>query len=62
METVDDERDGLTGTPVRSLYGNTAATLRPRSEDLRGIDVDNLTPMDALLTLKQLKDRLNEGK
>ena len=39
METVDDERDGLTGAPVRSLYGKTAATLRPSSEDLHGIDV-----------------------
>jgi len=39
METVDDERDGLTGAPVRSLYGSTAATLRPRPEDLRDIEV-----------------------
>ena len=39
METVDDQRDGLTGAPVRSLYGNTAATLRPRSEDLGDLDI-----------------------
>jgi uncharacterized protein YbbC (DUF1343 family) len=39
MEAVDDERDGLTGAPVRSLYGSTAATLRPKAEDLHGIDV-----------------------
>jgi uncharacterized protein YbbC (DUF1343 family) len=38
MEAVDDERDGLTGAPVRSLYGRTAATLRPRTEDLDGVD------------------------
>jgi len=39
METVDDERDGLTGAPVRSLYGSTAATLRPKVEDLGDIDI-----------------------
>ncbi len=39
METVDDQRDGLTGAPVRSLYGSTAATLRPRSEDLGDLDI-----------------------
>ena len=39
MEAVEDERDDLTGAPVRSLYGHTATTLRPRTEDLGGIDV-----------------------
>ena len=39
MEAVEDERDGLTGAPVRSLYGNAAATLRPRPEDLSEIDI-----------------------
>jgi len=39
MEAVEDERDVVTGAPVRSLYGNTAATLRPRPEDISSIDV-----------------------
>jgi len=39
MEAVDDERDQLTGAPVRSLYGRTAQTLRPRGEDLADLDV-----------------------
>jgi len=39
MEAVEDERDRLTDVPVRSLYGNTAATLHPRPEDLVDIDI-----------------------
>lgn len=39
MEAVEDERDDLTGAPVRSLYGHTAQTLRPQPEDLSSIDV-----------------------
>lgn len=39
MEAVDDERDPLTGVPVRSLYGRDASTLEPRPEDLEGIEV-----------------------
>ena len=39
MEAVEDDRDGPFGAPVRSLYGHTAATLRPRAEDLGEIDV-----------------------
>lgn len=34
-ELVDDQRDPLTGTPVRSLYG---ADVRPRPDDLAGLD------------------------
>ena len=37
MEAVDDERDPLTGLPVRSLYGRDAATLEPRPDDLDGV-------------------------
>jgi len=33
----------------------------PVVEELRDVDVDNLTPTDALMKLKQLKDRLNGG-
>ncbi len=39
MEAVGDERDPLTGVPVRSLYGATEATLAPRAEDLEDVDV-----------------------
>ncbi len=39
MESVGDEVDPLTGTPVRSLYGHDAASLAPRSADLGGLDV-----------------------
>jgi len=39
MEAVGDERDPLTGAPVRSLYGRSAETLRPRPGDLEGVDV-----------------------
>lgn len=39
MEGVSDELDDVTGVPVRSLYGHSAATLRPTAEDLDGIDV-----------------------
>jgi uncharacterized protein YbbC (DUF1343 family) len=38
MAAVGGERDPRTGVPVHSLYGETAATLRPRTEDLRGLD------------------------
>ncbi len=39
MEGVEDQADPLTGLPVRSLYGTTAASLEPRPEDLEGMDV-----------------------
>jgi len=39
MEGVEDQTDPLTGLPVRSLYGSTAASLEPRPEDLAGLDV-----------------------
>jgi len=39
MEPVADERDPLTGAPVRSLYGSNAATLEPLAQDLQGLDV-----------------------
>ena len=39
MEAVENERDDLTGAPVSSLYGHTAASLRPHDEDLSHIDV-----------------------
>ena len=39
MEAVGDETDPLTGATVRSLYGHTDETLRPRPADLDGIDV-----------------------
>ena len=38
MEAVGDEHDPVTGAPVRSLYGHTAATLEPRRADLDGIE------------------------
>ncbi len=38
MAAVGDGRDRRTGLPVRSLYGASAASLRPRSEDLAGLD------------------------
>jgi len=37
MEAVADERDPVTGLPVRSLYGHDASSLEPRPEDLEGI-------------------------
>jgi uncharacterized protein YbbC (DUF1343 family) len=39
MEPVADERDPLTGAPVRSLYGSNATTLEPLAQDLEGLDV-----------------------
>jgi len=39
MEAVADVRDELTGCEIRSLYGSTAETLEPTSEDLEGVDV-----------------------
>jgi len=38
METVDAATEPLTGLPVVSLYGTSAASLRPRPEDLEGLD------------------------
>src|SRR5512147_2175795 len=38
MAAVGDERDPATGLPVHSLYGATAASLRPDPELLRGLD------------------------
>ena len=39
MEKVEQERDPLTLLPTVSLYGASEATLRPRPEQLEGIDV-----------------------
>ena len=39
MEGAEDSKDGLTGLPVRSLYGSTEETLRPKTEDLQDIDI-----------------------
>lgn len=39
MEAVADGHDPVTGLPVRSLYGASAATLRPRPADLSGVEV-----------------------
>ncbi len=39
MEAVQDERDPLTGVPVRSLYGTSEATLAPTAEDLEDVDL-----------------------
>jgi uncharacterized protein YbbC (DUF1343 family) len=38
MAAVEGERDPRTGVPVHSLYGATAASLRPSPEALRGLD------------------------
>jgi uncharacterized protein YbbC (DUF1343 family) len=38
MAAVGDERDGRTGTPVHSLYGSSAESLRPDTRSLRGLD------------------------
>lgn len=39
MEAVGDERDPLTGVPVRSLYGASEATLAPSAADLEDVEV-----------------------
>jgi len=39
MEAVADTRDPLTGVPVVSLYGSSAATLGPSDQQLVGTDV-----------------------
>ncbi|HEX9052501.1 MAG TPA: DUF1343 domain-containing protein [Anaeromyxobacter sp.] len=39
MAAVGGERDARTGLPVHSLYGETAASLRPSREALSGLDV-----------------------
>lgn len=39
METVQQERDALTGLPCVSLYGNSEASLRPTRAQLEDIDV-----------------------
>jgi uncharacterized protein YbbC (DUF1343 family) len=39
MAAVGGERDPRTGLPVHSLYGETAASLRPPREALSGLDV-----------------------
>lgn len=38
MEGVTDSRDSRSGLPVRSLYGAGPETLRPRPDDLDGLD------------------------
>jgi len=38
MAAVGDERDRRTGVRVRSLYGNSADSLRPADRTLRGLD------------------------
>lgn len=39
MEAVGEGKDARTGVPVHSLYGSTAASLRPRPEWLSGLDL-----------------------
>ena len=39
MEAVGEAKDPRTGVPMRSLYGSTAESLRPRPEWLAGLDV-----------------------
>src|SRR5512132_3063646 len=39
MAAVGGERDARTGLPVHSLYGETPDSLRPRPEQLEGLDV-----------------------
>src|SRR5688572_3173242 len=39
LEGVASQRDALTGLPVVSLYGDTADSLVPAAETLRGLDV-----------------------
>ncbi len=39
MEAVDDEIDELTGVAVRSLYGNSAHSLAPGPDDLKGLEM-----------------------
>ncbi|HMV66933.1 MAG TPA: DUF1343 domain-containing protein [Myxococcota bacterium] len=39
MVGVDEARDPVSGLPVVSLYGHDEASLRPRAEDLRDLDV-----------------------
>lgn len=38
MEAVEDEREPVLGMPIHSLYGDSATSLVPRSEWLRGLD------------------------
>ncbi len=39
MVPVEEARDPLTGLPLRSLYGPTPASLRPRPRDLEDLDL-----------------------
>ena len=39
MAAVDGERDPRTGVPAHSLYGETRDSLRPRRDQLEGLDV-----------------------
>jgi uncharacterized protein YbbC (DUF1343 family) len=39
MRSVDSDRDPRTGVPAWSLYGDTAASLRPTAAQLAGLDV-----------------------
>jgi len=39
MVPVEEARDPLTGLPLRSLYGPTPESLRPRPEDLEDLDL-----------------------
>ncbi|HEX7528708.1 MAG TPA: exo-beta-N-acetylmuramidase NamZ domain-containing protein, partial [Thermoanaerobaculia bacterium] len=46
-EKVSDSVDAKTGLPVRSLYGDTPESRRPRPEDLAGIDAVVVDLQDA---------------
>ena len=46
-EKVSDSVDEKTGLPVRSLYGDTRESRRPKSEDLAGLDAVVLDLQDA---------------
>ena len=46
-EQVSDSIDQKTGLPVRSLYGDTPESRRPRPEDLKGIDAVVVDLQDA---------------
>jgi len=46
-EKVSDSIDARTGLPVRSLYGDTPESRRPRAEDLAGLDAVVVDLQDA---------------
>jgi hypothetical protein len=58
LEKANPRRRLTRGTDSKQLQLFAAAAVSPLEEDLRKLNIDRLTPLDALSKLAELKKRL----